>query len=62
MFDGKIHIHCNDLELKKELLSQLKAFPNGKHDDLVDAMAYAILHLSDSQGDDVYGTGESSYN
>ena len=61
MFDGKIHIHCNDLDLKKELLSQLKAFPNGKHDDLVDAMAYAILHLSDSQGDDVYGTGDASY-
>ena len=62
MFDGKIHIHCNDLELKKELLSQLKAFPNGKHDDLVDAMAYAILYLNDTPGDDVYGTGESSYN
>ena len=61
MFDGKIHIHCNDLTLKKELLSQLKAFPNGKHDDLVDAMAYAILYLSDSQGDDVYGTGDASY-
>ena len=62
MFDGKIHIYCNDLTLKKELLSQLKAFPNGKHDDLVDAMSYAILHLSDSQGDDVYGTGDASYN
>lgn len=62
MFDGKIHIHCNDLTLKKELLSQLKAFPNGKHDDLVDAMSYAILYLNDTPGDDVYGTGESSYN
>jgi len=61
MFDGKIHIHCNDPELKKELLSQLKSFPNGKHDDLVDAMAYAYNYLSNAYDDDIYGTGDTSY-
>ena len=61
MYDGKIHIHCNDMNLKKELLSQLKAFPNGKHDDLVDAMSYAILFLNEAPNEDVYGTGETTY-
>ena len=61
MYDGKIHIHCNDMNLKKELLSQLKSFPNGKHDDLVDAMSYAILFLNEAPNDDIYGTGDATY-
>lgn len=47
IYDGKIHIYCPDQNIRKELKSQLEAFPNGTHDDLVDAMAYAYNYLKD---------------
>ena len=49
IFDGKIHIHCTDKAIRKEIKSQLEAFPNGTHDDLVDAMAYAYNYLKDKK-------------
>ena len=47
IYDGKIHIHCHDKKILKELKSQLESFPNGKRDDLIDAMAYAYNFLKD---------------
>lgn len=52
MYDMKIHVCINNNELRELLLQQLKSFPNGKHDDIVDAISYGILYLqkhSDNQ-------------
>lgn len=46
MYDGKIHICINDNNKRELLLQQLRSFPNGKHDDIVDACAYAYNYLS----------------
>jgi phage terminase large subunit-like protein len=45
IYDGKVHVCINNNEQRELLLSQLKSFPNGKHDDLVDAIAYGYLWL-----------------
>lgn len=47
IYDGKIHIYCQDQKILKELKSQFESFPNGKRDDLIDAMAYAYTFLKD---------------
>lgn len=46
IYDGKVHVYINNNEKRELLLSQLKSFPNGKHDDLVDALAYGYNYLS----------------
>lgn len=62
IFDGKIHIYCIDNEIKKELKSQLEAFPNGTHDDLIDAMAHAYNYLKDkTDSSNLYRTGNAHY-
>ena len=56
VYDGKIHICINNNEKRQLLLSQLQSFPNGKHDDLVDAISYGYLYLS-KMNTDIIGTG-----
>jgi phage terminase large subunit-like protein len=46
IYDGKVHVCINSNEQRELFLSQLKSFPNGKHDDIVDACAYAYNYLS----------------
>ena len=46
VYDGKVHVCINNNEKRELFLSQLKSFPNGKHDDIVDACSYAYLFLS----------------
>lgn len=46
IYDGKVHVCINNNEKRELLLSQLKSFPNGKHDDIVDALAYGFNYLS----------------
>ena len=55
VFDGKVHLVINNNERREALLSQFKSFPNGKHDDIVDACAYAYNYLS-QQGTGGVGT------
>ena len=45
IYDGLVHVCINNNEQRELLISQLKSFPNGKHDDLVDAIAYGYLFL-----------------
>ena len=45
IYDGKVHVHINNNERRELFLSQFKSFPNGKHDDIVDACAYGYLWL-----------------
>ena len=46
MYDGQIHICINNDNKRQLLLSELKSFPNGKHDDCVDALAHGFNYLS----------------
>ena len=56
IYDGKIHVCINNDSKRQLLLSQLQSFPNGKHDDLVDAISYGYLYLS-RMNTDIIGTG-----
>lgn len=51
IYDGKVHICINNNEKRELLLSELKSFPNGKHDDCVDALAYGFNYLSQFKDD-----------
>jgi predicted phage terminase large subunit-like protein len=56
--DGKIHIAIMDDKLRGILIDQMKSFPLGAHDDIVDAMAYAYNYLKDKKDDSsLYSTG-----
>ena len=55
VYDGKVHICINNNEKRQLLLSQLQSFPNGKHDDLVDAISYGYLFLS-KMNNNIIGT------
>lgn len=46
ILDGEIYVSLKDEDIKRLFIQQLKAFPYGKHDDIVDAMAYAYNFLS----------------
>jgi predicted phage terminase large subunit-like protein len=54
LIQGKIRFVLND-EQRELLINQLKGFPLAKHDDLIDALAYAINWLSNN-GEDLVGT------
>lgn len=47
--EGKIHIAIMDDELRGILIDQMKSFPLGNHDDIIDAMAYAYNYLKDKK-------------
>lgn len=53
VYDGKIHVCINNNEKRELFLSQLQSFPNGKHDDIVDACAYGILELQQYGGNNI---------
>ena len=48
IIDGKIIINVND-EARARVIEQLKSFPLGKHDDIIDAISYAYNHLSQGE-------------
>lgn len=46
ILDGKIHVYLKNPEVRGEFIKQLRSFPLGKHDDIVDACAYAFNWLN----------------
>ena len=46
ILDGKIHVHLTDPTVRGEFIKQMRSFPLGKHDDIVDACAYAFNWLN----------------
>ena len=50
ILDGKVHVHIQSDYLRGELIKQLRSFPLGKHDDIIDACSYAINHLNQYRG------------
>ena len=61
ILDGKIHVYIMDETKRQIFINQLKAFPNAKHKDIVDACSYAFNYLNSIYDDDIYGTGDTSY-
>lgn len=45
ILDRRFGITIYDDKLREEVLKQLKAFPNGKNDDIIDAISYAVSYL-----------------
>ena len=45
ILDGHIHVYLKDENVRGEFIKQLRSFPLGKHDDIVDACAYAYNWL-----------------
>ena len=47
--DGKIHIAVTNDDMRAAIIEQLKSFPLGAHDDIIDAMSYAYSELHDTK-------------
>lgn len=62
VYDGKIHICINNDNQRELLLSQLKSFPNGKHDDLVDSIAYGFNYLAKHDSNKITTTNNNRRN
>ena len=45
ILDGKVGITIINDKLRGRVLEQLKSFPLGRHDDIVDSMSYAVSYL-----------------
>lgn len=43
--DGKVYVDISDPILRQKLLDEFSSFPNGEHDDIVDATAHAYNYL-----------------
>lgn len=56
MYDGKIHVYIKDEDLRQDFIDEFKAFPNGKHDDIVDAYAYAFNYLKNRVTQNIVST------
>lgn len=50
ILDGKIHVYLTNDYVRGEFIKQIKSFPLGKHDDIIDACAYAFNHLNQYGG------------
>ena len=46
ILDGKIHVYLTNDALRGEFIKQMRSFPLGKHDDIIDACSYAFNHLN----------------
>lgn len=44
--DGFVYIDIGDETVRDVMLKEMKSFPNGEHDDIVDAMAHAINYIN----------------
>ena len=57
ILDGKIHVHIQSDYLRGEFIKQLRSFPLGKHDDIIDACAYAFNYLNKYGGGSMISVG-----
>ena len=46
IYDGEVYIDIKDNELRQIFMDEFKAFPNGAHDDIVDATSHAFNFLN----------------
>lgn len=50
ILDNKIHVYLHNPQVRGEFIKQMRAFPLGKHDDIVDACSYAFNFLNSHGG------------
>ena len=50
IIDGKIYMDIKNPELRDDLIKEFESFPEGKHDDIVDACAHAYNYLKEFEG------------
>ena len=55
VYDGLVHVMIKNENLRQVFIDELKAFPNGKHDDIVDACAHGYNWLK-THGDNQVST------
>jgi len=55
ILDGKIHVHLQSNDIRGEFIKQLRSFPLGKHDDMIDACSYAYNYLKKRGGASMIG-------
>ncbi len=56
--DGKIHIAIVNDKMRGKLIEQLKSFPLGTHDDIIDAISYGYSSLKNKKdSSSLYSTG-----
>ena len=48
IYDGNVYIDIVDNELRQRFIDEFRAFPNGEHDDIVDATAHAYNYLKEN--------------
>lgn len=46
IYDGEVYVDITDDSLRQTFIDEFKAFPNGAHDDIVDATAHAFNFLN----------------
>lgn len=46
IYDGEVYVDITDDDLRQIFIDEFKAFPNGAHDDIVDAAAHAFNFLN----------------
>lgn len=46
IYDGEVYVDIVDNDLRQDFINELRAFPNGEHDDIVDAAAHAFNYLN----------------
>ena len=57
ILDGKIHVHIQNDYLRGEFLKQLRSFPLGKHDDIIDSASYGFNWLNKMGGQSMVSVG-----
>lgn len=50
ILDGLVHVHLTNDYLRGEFIKQMRAFPLGKHDDIIDACSYGFNWLKKRGG------------
>ena len=46
IYDGEVYVDITDDKLRQTFIDEFKAFPNGAHDDIVDATAHSVNFLN----------------
>lgn len=61
IFDNNFFIDINDTKLIDTINSEFKSFPEGQHDDIVDATAYGYIKLKKNLGTNDYTKSSHSF-
>ena len=55
IYDGHVYVDIQDNKLRKTFQDEFRAFPNGEHDDIVDAAAHAFNYINQEFiGNDIF--------